>query len=163
MSASEAGRGSREPSPPPLILPGMLAVEEPADPLQALAVFYRAFDERDTARMEKAWEHSSEASVISPLVGVVRGWAAIRAVYDRGLKIPAGLTTEFYDYSVQRYGDLCVVIGRERGQATSTDGTFPLWGQATNLLHRAPDGVWRMLHHHVSVEAGRSLPMDRPT
>jgi ketosteroid isomerase-like protein len=140
--------GNAKRIPPPI--PGDLEVHDLGDPIRALAMFYRAFNDRDLTSMERVWEHSPDVIVISPLVGITRGWPAMRAAYERGFAAPTKLTTEFYDYTVHRFGDIAYAIGRERGESTSEAGTVHLVAQATNIVHRA-DGTWRMIHHHVSV------------
>jgi hypothetical protein len=40
---------------------------DPTQPIQALAQFYRAFNERDLPRMAENWHNSSEASMDNPL------------------------------------------------------------------------------------------------
>jgi ketosteroid isomerase-like protein len=137
------------PIPPPI--PGRLKAKDPRDPVQALARFYRAFNDRDLERMDVVWEHSSEASVISPLVGLTRGWSAIRETYVRGFQAPMTITTEFYDYTTHSLGDLFCAIGRERGRATSPSGVQELEGHATNIFRRTKDGLWKLVHHHVSI------------
>jgi hypothetical protein len=46
---------------------------EPREPFGALAEFYRAFNRRDTALMERNWDCSDEASMDNPLGAFAAG------------------------------------------------------------------------------------------
>ncbi len=133
-------------------IPGPGEIGDLRDPLQALAQFYRAFNARDVDLMDRSWEHSPDVVVVSPLVGLIRGWPAIRSAYERVFREAAGPQAEFFDYSLQSSGDLCLVVGRERGNATVGGKTVRLTGRATNVVRRAKDGTWKMVHHHVSLD-----------
>jgi len=132
-------------------LPGSLESDDLRDPVQALAFFYRAFNDGDIEKMDRVWDHSPEAVVISPVVGITRGWPAIRAAYEHGFKSPSTLRTAFYDFTIQRFTDIFVAIGRERAQSVSSTGTSNLAAQATNIFRKSGDGTWKLLHHHVSL------------
>lgn len=136
--------------PPPI--PGPGEIGDLRDPVQALAQFYRAFNTRDPDLMDRSWEHSPDVAVISPLAGLLRGWLAIRSAYERAFQEPGGLETEFFDYTLQGSGDLCVVVGRERGNATVGGRTVRLTGRTTNVLRRAKDGTWKLVHHHITLD-----------
>ncbi len=136
--------------PPPI--PGPGEIGDVRNPLRALAQFYRAFNTRDVDLMDRSWEHSPDVAVVSPLVGLLRGWSTIRRAYERAFQEPGGPVTEFYDYTVRESGELCVVVGRERGHAEVGGKTVQLTGRATNVLRRAKDGTWRLVHHHISLD-----------
>ncbi len=136
----------------PPSIPGPGEVGDLRDPLQALAQFYRAFNTRDVDLMDRSWEHSPDVVVISPLVGLIRGWPTIRSAYVRAFREPGGPVTEFFDYAIQGSGDLCLLVGRERGSAKVGGKTVPLTGRATNVLRRAKDGCWKLVHHHISLD-----------
>ena len=55
---------------------------DPREPLGALSEFYRAFNCRDLALMERNWVTSDDASMASPLGGIRRGWLDIREGYE---------------------------------------------------------------------------------
>ncbi len=148
--ATPSARDGRTTIPPPI--PGPGEIGDLRDPVQALAQFYRAFNTGDVDLMGRSWEHSPDVVVISPLVGLLRGWPTIRSAYERAFREPGGLVTEFFDYTVQGSGDLCVVVGRERGNTTIGGRTVSLTGRATNVLRRADDGTWKMVHHHISLD-----------
>ncbi len=133
-------------------IPGPGEISNLRDPVQALAQFYRAFNARDVDLMDRIWEHSPDIVVVSPLIGLLRGWPAIRSAYERAFREQGGPQTEFFDYTVQASGDLCLVVGRERGNATVGGKTVRLTGRATNVLRRAENGTWKMVHHHISLD-----------
>jgi hypothetical protein len=47
---------------------------------------------------------------------VERGWNEIRTVYERLFASANRYNFEFYDYTLHRYGEVFVAIGRERGK-----------------------------------------------
>lgn len=137
----------------PTPLPGAVPSGDPSDPIQALARFYRAFNDRDLAVMEQVWEHSAEVEVISPLVrGIARGWPTLHAGYARVFDGPDRIETEFYDYTIHAVGGLFYAVGRERGRMMLGGRTIPAEGRATNVFRRAPDGTWKLVHHHISLD-----------
>lgn len=147
---ASGAKDERAAAPPPI--PGPGEIGDLRDPLQALAQFYRAFNTRDPGLMDRSWAHSPDVVVISPLAGLLRGWPAIRSAYERAFREPGGPETEFFDYTLQGSDDLCVVVGRERGNATAGGRTVGLTGRTTNVLRRAKDGTWKLVHHHISLD-----------
>ena len=132
---------------------------EPATaPLGALAEFYRAFNGRDIALMEQNWLPSAEAVMSNPLGGMMRGWTAIRGVYQRLFGGDARVTVEFFDYTLHEEGDVFWAIGRERG-ALEQDGQadLALLIRTSRLFRRDGDGRWRQAHHHGSIEDPKML------
>jgi len=77
--------------------------DDPQEPVGALAEFYRAFNGRDLALMERNWDSSDEASMDNPLGGIRRGWNEIRKVYERIFSGKATVKVEFYDYVIHRF------------------------------------------------------------
>lgn len=123
-----------------------------APPLLALAEFYRAFNSRDLALMERNWENSPEAVMDNPLGGIKRGWPEIRQVYQRIFAGPARVQIEFHDYTLHVAGDVFWVVGRERGRFESEAASFDLAIRTTRLFRRDAAGRWRQVHHHGSIE-----------
>jgi ketosteroid isomerase-like protein len=124
---------------------------DPSDPVGALAEFYRAFNTRDLVLMERNWASSGEASMDNPLGGIKRGWSDIRQVYERIFGGNVSITVEFHDYTLHRFGETFLVVGRERGKSTVGDTTFDLKIRTSRWFHFV-DGRWRQLHHHGSIE-----------
>jgi ketosteroid isomerase-like protein len=134
------------------------------DSLRAIDQFYRAFNERDLPLMESVWDDSPEASVITPFVGIARGWSVLRAGYEEMFRGPETMKTEFYDYTIHQFGDIFYAVGRERGQQSNAEGrTVNLAARATNIFHRTPEGAWKLIHHHVTIDESPDVAAVRAT
>lgn len=127
-------------------------VADESGPVAALAQFYRAFNSGDLALMAENWHHGPEVVMDNPLGGIIRGWPAIRAVYERIFRQPARVAVEFHDYTLHRSGAVFYAVGRERGAA----GTLTLAIRTTRVFRRC-DGIWRQVHHHGSIDDPRLL------
>jgi ketosteroid isomerase-like protein len=125
--------------------------DDPQEPVGALAEFYRAFNGRDLALMERNWDSSDEASMDNPLGGIRRGWNEIRKVYERIFSGKATVKVEFYDYVIHRFSDTFLAVGRERGTLNTQDASLDLKIR-TSRWFRMIDGRWRQVHHHGSIE-----------
>lgn len=128
--------------------------EDPIDPREpegALAEFYRAFNSRDLALMERTWDGSEEASMDNPLGGICRGWNAIRSVYERIFTGSTRVQVEFHDFSLHRLGDGLLAVGRERGRAEA-HGSVVALAIRTSRFFALREGRWRQFHHHGSIE-----------
>jgi ketosteroid isomerase-like protein len=121
------------------------------EPAEALAQFYRAFNDRDLALMEQNWDTFDEAAMANPLGGIKRGWPEIREVYRRIFTGPARVRVEFYDYTLTVAGDVFWAIGRERGVSDTGSGSLDL-AIRTSRVFRRVNGRWRQIHHHGSIE-----------
>ena len=122
-----------------------------AQPLAALAAFYRAFNQRDLDAMARNWADDPAASMSNPLGGIARGWPAIRAVYERIFAGHARVQVAFHDFTLHEAGDFFHAVGRERG-TLATGSTRLELAIRTTRLYRRVDGAWRQLHHHGSFE-----------
>lgn len=121
-------------------------------PVLALIAFYAAFNDRDLTAMERSWwTEGDEATMANPLGGIRRGWPAIRDVYERLFTGPARVYVEFHDYSLHEINDVFYAVGRERGNF-ERDGQRIELAIRTTRVFRKPDGRWRQLHHHGSIE-----------
>jgi hypothetical protein len=58
---------------------------DPREPAGALAEFYRAFNGRDLALMERNWDSSDEVAMDNPLGGICRGNAQSAKLYHMGM------------------------------------------------------------------------------
>jgi ketosteroid isomerase-like protein len=130
---------------------------DPTTPAGALAEFYRAFNSRDLALMERNWETSPEAAMDNPLGGIKRGWPEIRPVYERIFSSPAGVYVEFHDYTLHVAGEVFWAIGRERGRFEREGAALDLAIRTSRLFRRDAAGRWRQVHHHGSIEDPRLL------
>ena len=125
---------------------------DPSEPLAALAQFYRALNNRNMGLMEQNWDASGEAAMDNPLGGITRGWTEIRSVYELLFDRANQYQFEFHDYSLQRYGEVFIAIGRERGQFLSEDCvSFDLTIRTTRIFRWAEDR-WRQIHYHGSID-----------
>ena len=124
---------------------------DPREPAGALAEFYRAFNSRDLASMERNWDSSDDASMDNPLGGIRRSWTEIRHVYERVFEGVATVKVEFYDYTIHRFGETFIAVGRERGTLAAGDVSLELKIR-TSRLFRLIGGRWRQIHHHGSIE-----------
>jgi ketosteroid isomerase-like protein len=107
---------------------------------------------RDIALMERNWDNTDEAAMDNPLGGIKRGWAEIRSVYERLFGGGNRYQFEFYDYTLQRYNEVFVAIGRERGQLVTADGRRLDLAIRTTRIFRWAGGRWRQIHHHGSID-----------
>jgi len=143
--------------------PGRAAItggepQPPTTPVGALAEFYRAFNERDLRLMEQNWDASPDSVMDNPLGGIMRGWPAIRGVYERLFSGAARVTVEFFDYTVHEAADAFWAIGRERGvlaQAGQPDLALAI--RTSRLFQRDTTGRWRQAHHHGSIDDPKLL------
>lgn len=87
------------------------------------AQFYRALNSRDLALMQQNWDFSDDAVMDKPRGGIKRGWLEISDAHRRLFVSPKPYRFEFYDYTLQRYGEVFLVTGRERKRLET-------WGRA---------------------------------
>lgn len=119
-------------------------------PLAALSEFYRAFNGRDLALMQKNW-HPEECVLDNPLGGIRRGWPEIGPLYERLFNGPAKVYVEYYDYTLHLGKDLFCAAGRERGTFEKNGVKLDL-AIRTSRIYRLVDGQWRQVHHHGSID-----------
>ena len=127
-----------------------------ADPEQALAQFYYAFNQCDLKEMSQNWLQSDEIAMDNPLGGIKRGWHDIKSVYNAIFSGPAEVYVEYYDYSIHEGSDVFYAVGRERGTFSNGDKSIDL-AIRTSRIFRMIDGVWKQVHHHGSIEGPKLL------
>jgi ketosteroid isomerase-like protein len=129
---------------------------EHPEAVRALIDFYRAFNHRDFAAMERNWWNSDEAILCNPLGGFKRGWNEIRTIYERLFNGPATVYVEYYDITLTESGELFFAAGRERGtfQIGDTEITLAI---RTTRVYRRVNGAWRQAHHHGSIDDAQLL------
>jgi ketosteroid isomerase-like protein len=120
-------------------------------PLEALASFYLAFNSRNLSLMESVWLDGQEPTMDNPMGGIRRGWAEIKAGYEKLFSGNARLEVEFHDYTIQEFGCVAIAIGRERGWCETPAGKLGLAIRTSRIFVRTREG-WKQLHHHGSVE-----------
>src|ERR1700756_3062524 len=122
-----------------------------AEPLQALAQFYRALNNRDLGLMEQNWDNSDQAAMDNPLGGIKRGWAEIKPVYERLFRVDGSYHFEFYDYTLHQFADIFYVVGRERGRVSARNQELEMKIRTTRVF-RFDGSRWRQVHHHGSID-----------
>lgn len=128
----------------------------PAEPMYALAEFYRALNSRDLDLMAQNWDESGEIVMNNPVGGILRGWLDIRAIYERIFASLARVHVELHDYTLQRHGEIFLAVGRERGYLVREAMRFDL-AIRTSRIYRWRDERWRQIHHHGSFDDPVSL------
>jgi len=127
-----------------------------SQPEQALAQFYKAFNSRDLAMIDANFAASDEVAIDNPLGGIGRGADVPHKMYETVFRSPADVHVEFWDYSIDRVGDVFWAIGRERGTYRDGDAVKDLNIRTTRVFCRI-DGRWRQVHHHGSIEDAKLL------
>ena len=122
-----------------------------SEPIRALSEFYDAFNHRDLVKMANNWAQTDEISMDNPVGGIKRGWAEIKAVYERIFNGKAKVYVEFYDYTRHQQGETFFVVGRERGEFRMGETVLDL-AIRTSRIFQLMDGRWRQVHHHGSIE-----------
>ena len=127
------------------------------EPMQALAQFYHALNERDLGMMRQNWDNSEDAAMDNPLGGIKRGWPEISGTYEALFRSPGAYRFEFFDYTLHPSGDLFYVVGRERGELTVNGQPMKLAIRTSRIFQRDSEGKWRQTHHHGSIDDPQML------
>ena len=101
--------------------------------------------------MAENWANTDEVVMDNPVGGVMRGWGAVRAVYERIFGGEGTVTVEFYDYTLHEAGDVGYAVGRERGELRLGQDVMKL-AIRTTRVYRQIQGRWRQVHHHGSMD-----------
>jgi SnoaL-like domain len=124
---------------------------DPATPEGALMDFYRAFNGRDLAGLEKNWMDGEQPVMDNPIGDITRGWPAIRAVYERLVSGDGRVSVEFHDFSIVESKNAFVAIGRERGHFVRGETRIALAIRTSRWFGH--DGErFRQIHHHGSID-----------
>jgi len=101
------------------------------------------------ASMRPIAEHCLSYEHQAPLV--YRGVRAIRESCKRGFEATAQeFRWDVPDLKIVVHGDLAITWGLNRMRGTSSDGTrTEVWSRGTRVFQKR-DGVWKMIHQHVS-------------
>jgi ketosteroid isomerase-like protein len=127
-----------------------------SQPQQALSQFYRGFNARDLKMIDENFAHSDEVAIDNPLGGIRRGADQPHLMYQAVFKSPADVHVEFWDYTIQRVGDVFWAVGRERGTYRDGNAIKDLNIRTTRIFQLI-DGRWRQIHHHGSIEEAKLL------
>jgi ketosteroid isomerase-like protein len=127
-----------------------------SQPQQALAQFYHGFNTRDLKMIDENFAHSNEIAIDNPLGGIRRGADEPHKLYEAVFKSAANVHVEFWDYTIDRAGDVFWAVGRERGTYHDGDAEKNLNIRTTRIFQMI-NGRWRQMHHHGSIEDARLL------
>src|SRR6185437_10457063 len=130
---------------------------EQREPIQALAQFYHALNERDLGMMRQNWDNSEDAAMDNPLGGIKRRWPEISKTYEALFRSPGAYRFEFFDYTLHQSGDLFYAVGRERGELTVNRQPMKLAIRTSRIFQRDSEGKWRQTHHHGSIDDPQML------
>jgi ketosteroid isomerase-like protein len=127
-----------------------------SQPKQALIQFYKAFNARDLKMIDENFSSSDDVAIDNPLGGIRRGADQPHKMYQGIFASPADVRVEFWDYTIDRVGDVFWAVGRERGAYRDGDVRKPLAIRTTRIF-RLESGRWRQVHHHGSIEDPKLL------
>ena len=127
-----------------------------SEPKQALIQFYKAFNARDLKMIDDNFSTSDDVAIDNPLGGIRRGPDQPHKMYEAIFKSSADVKVEFWDYTIDRVGDVFWAVGRERGTYLDGDVRKPL-NIRTSRIYRLENGRWRQVHHHGSIEDPKLL------
>src|SRR6185437_3593546 len=72
--------------------------------------------------------------------------------YERLFVTPNKYHFEFFDYTLRRYREVFIAIGRERGKLFDANGdALNLEIRTTRIFHLTNER-WRQIHHHGSID-----------
>jgi ketosteroid isomerase-like protein len=123
--------------------------------IAANEAFYRAFDQRDLAAMDRVWAGRREDVCIHPGWEMCRGRAEIRASWTGLFANGEKLRFHLGEVSAEVLGDAGRVSCIEN--IWSPDGRALLGRVAATNLFVWLDGGWRMVLHHGSPIAGGGM------
>ncbi len=135
---------------------GDLATDSLSQPKQALVQFYKAFNTRDLKMIDDNFLPSDEVAIDNPLGGIRRGADEPHKMYQGIFKSPADVHVVFWDYTIDRVGDVFWAVGRERGTFLDGGAVKPL-NIRTSRIFQLVDGRWRQIHHHGSIADAKLL------
>jgi len=120
-------------------------------PLDALIEFYRSFNGKDLAGLESVWLAGRDPSMDNPIGGIRRGWSSIAEGYTKLFNGQAEVNVTFHDFTSQGGQDWHLFAGRERGECKTPEERMDLAIRTSRWFVRK-EGVWRLLHHHGSID-----------
>jgi len=121
----------------------------------ALESFYAAFNGRDLELLGQVWGDGPLVQLNNPLGGILRGQAAIRALYGRVLGGNVRVWVAFSDIVAYPGGDMVVFAGRENGEFQRGGVIVPLSIRTSRVFACAVTNGrrrWVQVHHHGSID-----------
>jgi hypothetical protein len=135
----------------PAEITGRESLADDGSPLDALIVFYRAFNASDLEALGANWADGEAPSMDNPIVGIRRGWPAIREGYAKLFSGRATVRVAFHDFVAQGNNDFHLFVGREKGYCETPAVRLELRIRTSRWFVKMR-GVWRQLHHHGSID-----------
>jgi len=120
-----------------------------SDEHKVLVEFYKAFNTQNIELMQENWSEKS-GIMDNPIGGILREWEKIQEVYKKIFFGKAEVYVEFYDYSIQKKGDMFFAAGRERGYIIKNGITIEL-DIRTSRIYVIESGRYKQVHHHGSI------------
>lgn len=117
--------------------------------LDANTAFYRAFEKKDLAAMQKVWSHGIASVCIHPGRGELKGWDAIESSWEKIFRNTAYLEIDTKIITVNRSGDLAYVVLIEKVLQVAQRRQQKAESIATNIFEHMGQ-EWYLVHHHGS-------------
>ncbi len=114
----------------------------------------------DAGLMTEVWSHSSDVTVMHPVVGLVVGWEQVRASWEQFAQLCSGGQVTLRDPLLRVRGDLAYEVGTESVQVTVAGETISFRPRVTHIYHREAGG-WKIVHQHTDVEPAMQAILDR--
>jgi hypothetical protein len=122
----------------------------------ALETFYYAFNTRSWDLLRQIWADDTLAQLDTPLVGLVRGFAAISVIYDRMISSPVQIKTVLDNIVAYVAPGLAVFTEQERGTYTQDNENDAvakeLSGRSICIFRFKAESGWRLIYHRVSLD-----------
>jgi hypothetical protein len=122
----------------------------------ALETFYYAFNTRSVDLLRQIWADDPLAQVETPLVGLIRGYSNISAVYDRMGGNQVQIKTVLDDVVAYISPGLSVFTERERATSTKTGEhgaiTEELSGRSICVFQYRAEVGWRLIYHKITLD-----------
>lgn len=130
-------------------MPEMTPDDEATEAEEANARFYRAFENRDLAEMDRLWAHADYVRCIHPGWCLLAGWEAIRQSWENIFKDNREMRFSLSEVTTRVEGSVAWVTCTEN-ILSETRGTISVTSVlATNVFERQ-GGDWLLVHHHAS-------------
>lgn len=111
--------------------------------------FYRAFEKKDMAAMEKVWSQGTASTCVHPGRGYLKGWEQIRETWAQIFKNTDYVELNIELISTEVSGNLAFVLLTENVLQISRNRRIEAQSMGTNVFERLGDH-WYMIHHHGS-------------
>ena len=117
---------------------------------QAAERFYRALNTNlsgDVGPMLEIWSHGGDVTNMGPFGGLLVGWQAVRAEWERLAAVKSGNRVQLEDSYVVASGQLGVLVGHLKVTAQRKGESVMLKMRVTDTFRRE-NGSWKVIGHH---------------